>query len=77
MSSVDVSVAREHDDRCDSSTLEFVVRTRALNVSSSKCAGSRLPSSFHKSWTDVEDGRGKQRVLGRPSPLKLVMSTLM
>lgn len=37
----------------------------------------RLSSSLHRSRTGVVDGSGRHSVLGRPRPLKLVMSTLM
>lgn len=73
----DVREARAHDERWESSVLEFVVRMRAWKVASSNRDENRWSSSLHRSQTGVEVGRGRQRVLGRPRPLKLVMSTLM
>lgn len=54
-----------------------MVRTRLWKVASSRRGASRLSSSLQRSRTGVEDGRGRQSVLGRPRPLKLVMSTLI
>lgn len=73
----DVRVERAHDEWWESSRFEFVVRMRLWKVVSSRCGASRLSSSLQRSRTGVEDGRGRQSVLGRPRPLKLVMSTLM
>lgn len=54
-----------------------MVRIRLWKVASSRCGASRLSSSLQRSRTGVDDGRGRHSVLGRPRPLKLVMSTLI
>lgn len=58
-------------------TFAFVVSTREPKVSSFRCRGIRPSNSFHKSWVDVDGGRGRHKVFGRPRPPKPVISTLI